>query len=286
MKPSYNKASSKKKKELKKDLENLDKKIDRLESQISAEKKRIQNETLRLRREIQQLNININRKKSTLGLKEEYIRYDVSKLKKRVGYQETLTAVRDEERDIASGYADALTSIARALDVASIISPVSVFDICSAYTGKDCVDDEDVTKFGKVFVYGSLVPVGGKVLKVNKITKNGKKVLEALEVGKIITKSPSLSSLKVSDSKLKNLIDDLYKGAGSPRQIGAGSTADAIRNELKTGLLTEGKSHSQKGREYINALNNWLKNNANASDADRNIAEKLKQDLLDALDSK
>lgn len=63
----------------------------------------------------------------------------------------------------------------------------------------------------------------------------------------------------VSDPKLKNLVSDLYKGAKGRNPIGTGSTADAVRNELSTGLPTHGRFHAQKAQEYINALSNWLR---------------------------
>ena len=87
----------------------------------------------------------------------------------------------------------------------------------------------------------------------------------------------------VSDPKLGSLVSDLYKGAKGPNPIGTGSTADAIRNELATGLPTHGTFHSQKGEQYINALGNWQKKNPNASYHDGLVAESLKRDLQNAL---
>jgi RHS repeat-associated protein len=88
---------------------------------------------------------------------------------------------------------------------------------------------------------------------------------------------------KVTESKLGNIVNDLYKGAKGPNPIGIGSTADAVRNELATGLPTHGTFHSQKAQEYTSALNNWLKRNPNASDYDRLVAESLLRDLQSAL---
>jgi RHS repeat-associated protein len=88
---------------------------------------------------------------------------------------------------------------------------------------------------------------------------------------------------KVTDPKLANIVNDLYKGARGPKPIGTGSTADAVRNELATGLPTHGKWHSQKAQEYINALNNWLNRNPSASYGDRLVAESLRGDLQSAL---
>ena len=88
---------------------------------------------------------------------------------------------------------------------------------------------------------------------------------------------------KVGDAKLGNIVGDLYKGAKGPNPIGTGSTADAIRNETVTGLATGGRFHTQKGTEYIRALENWQTKNSNASHYDQMVAESLKNDLLNAL---
>lgn len=88
---------------------------------------------------------------------------------------------------------------------------------------------------------------------------------------------------KVTDPKLKNLVDDLYKGARSPNRIGTGSTADAVRSELATGVPTHGYFHSQKAQQYSRALEKWMSRNPNASDHDKIVARKLLQDLQKAL---
>lgn len=95
-----------------------------------------------------------------------------------------------------------------------------------------------------------------------------------------------LNKPNVIHPKLQNIVNDLYKGAKGPNPIGSGSTADAVRNELATGVATHGNFHSQKAREYINALSNWQRNNPNASVSDRHIAEMLKRDLQNALNGK
>lgn len=88
----------------------------------------------------------------------------------------------------------------------------------------------------------------------------------------------------VRDPKLRNLVNDLYKGAKGPYPIGTGSTADAIRHERATGQPTYGTFHSQKGMQYIKALDNWLRKNLGASAYDRLVAESLKRDLQSALE--
>lgn len=88
---------------------------------------------------------------------------------------------------------------------------------------------------------------------------------------------------KAGDTKLANIVSDLYKGAKGAHPIGTGSTADAIRHELATGLPTAGRFHLQKGEEYIRVLENWLIRNPSASHHDRLLAETLKNDLRNAL---
>ncbi|MBA3936049.1 MAG: RHS repeat-associated core domain-containing protein [Planctomycetes bacterium] len=88
---------------------------------------------------------------------------------------------------------------------------------------------------------------------------------------------------KVANPKLGNLVSDLYKGARYPNGIGTGMTADAVRNELRTGLPTFGKFHSQKAAEYNNALQKWLNKNPTATYYDRLVAQSIMDDLQAAL---
>jgi len=114
---------------------------------------------------------------------------------------------------------------------------------------------------------------------------------EASRVGGLLASAPFVGIAlkrvviipKVASPKLANLVNDLYKGARGPNPIGTGNTADAIRNELATGLPTHGVFHSDKGRQYVNALNNWLRKNPNADYYDRVVAESLRMDLEAAL---
>ena len=87
----------------------------------------------------------------------------------------------------------------------------------------------------------------------------------------------------VSDPKLGNLVKDLYKGANTKNPIGTGSTADAIRHEALTGKAVGGKFHTNKGQQYSNALNKWLRKNQNASSSDRSAAQSMLDDLTNAL---
>lgn len=86
----------------------------------------------------------------------------------------------------------------------------------------------------------------------------------------------------VKNDKLKNTVNEIYR----PNAIvGDGGLADAIRHELKTGDLTKGKSHIQKGKERIKNLENILKNQK-LNETDRKTAERLLEDLKDALEGK
>ena len=99
----------------------------------------------------------------------------------------------------------------------------------------------------------------------------------------VFAPNSGLPTPQVSNPKLNNLVNDLYKGAKTPNPIGTGSTADAVRNELLTGLPTGGRFHSQKAQDYINALQNFLRKNPNASNHDRMVAQSLLDDLTSAL---
>ena len=90
----------------------------------------------------------------------------------------------------------------------------------------------------------------------------------------------------VEDSKLGNIVKDLYKGARSPNPIGTGSTADAIRSESATGKPVGGVFHTNKGQQYVRALEKWLSKAIRASDRDRLVARSILDDLKDALSKK
>lgn len=95
-----------------------------------------------------------------------------------------------------------------------------------------------------------------------------------------------LPTPKVSDAKLQNLVNDLYKGTTNPRRVGTGTTADAVRNELLTGQPTSGTFHIEKGENYIRALENWLNKNPGASKQDRMVGESLLLELKEAFGSR
>lgn len=88
---------------------------------------------------------------------------------------------------------------------------------------------------------------------------------------------------KVSDPKLQNYVNAFYKGVENPNRIGSGTTADAIRHEIKTGETVHGYLHTQKGQGLLRGLNNWVKVHSDASVKDTNLAKSMVKDLQSAL---
>jgi hypothetical protein len=87
----------------------------------------------------------------------------------------------------------------------------------------------------------------------------------------------------VKDPELKNIMDDLYRPNA---KIGSGSTADAVRYETATGQNVGGKLHLEKAKNYVKALESWLKRNPTAASADRAAAENVMKDLKNAIRGK
>ena len=84
---------------------------------------------------------------------------------------------------------------------------------------------------------------------------------------------------RVGSTKLQNLVDNLYKGTTNPNRVGNGTTIDAIRNEIATGVPTAGRMHTIKGQETLNGLNNWLRRNPGADYHDRLVGQSLAGEL-------
>ena len=89
----------------------------------------------------------------------------------------------------------------------------------------------------------------------------------------------------VSDTKMQNIINDIYKGQEMLAVIGNGTTMDAVRHELKTGQPVGKKFHSVKAQDTINRLNKRLRSGC-LNTHDTNIANTLIKDLQDALSGK
>lgn len=87
----------------------------------------------------------------------------------------------------------------------------------------------------------------------------------------------------VADQRLRNYVDQLFKGIDNPRRTGDGTTMDAIRHELQTGGAVHGRRHIQKGQDVMRGLNRWLREHPEASDSDRALAQSLVEQLEEAL---
>ena len=76
----------------------------------------------------------------------------------------------------------------------------------------------------------------------------------------------------VTDPELKKIVSKLYRPNA---KVGSGSTADALRSELKTGQPVGGKFHKDKSVERIRNLKRWI--NAHTTNANRPISEIAKR---------
>ncbi len=81
------------------------------------------------------------------------------------------------------------------------------------------------------------------------------------------------------NARLRNLIEQMYRRTAT---VGSGSTADAIRHELRTGELLSKSGHSIKGQEMIRALERAVGDEA-LDAGDLQIANYLRDDLQRAL---
>jgi hypothetical protein len=75
----------------------------------------------------------------------------------------------------------------------------------------------------------------------------------------------------------------MYKDVNYANRTGDGTTADAVRNELKTLEPTEGKWHLTKAVDYQRGLVKWLNDKNNTDPADRAVAIRELRNLMDAL---
>ena len=92
-----------------------------------------------------------------------------------------------------------------------------------------------------------------------------------------------MSRPAASNPELNSLLDKLYRPNA---QIGSGSTAAAVRQELATGQPVGGAFHSQKAQESITALQRWLNDNPTAAGADRAATENVIRDMQNALNGR
>lgn len=76
----------------------------------------------------------------------------------------------------------------------------------------------------------------------------------------------------------RGIVRELYR---QNAEVGDGGTADAIREQLRSGELVGGRDHIQKGRERLRQIEKILASNPNHPD--RALLERLRDDLEDAL---
>jgi hypothetical protein len=88
----------------------------------------------------------------------------------------------------------------------------------------------------------------------------------------------------VTDPRLQNIVNDLYKGDRMPNVLGHGSTADAARIERMSGQQIFGRDHVSKSQQYMNAIRNWFRRTPGAGATDSAAANGMLNDMTNALD--
>ena len=84
-------------------------------------------------------------------------------------------------------------------------------------------------------------------------------------------------------SFLEKVLNNNYRENAT---IGSGSTADALRHEVRTGEKVGGVEHRQKAENTAQFLSDWLRKNQNNPDVpqiDKSAAENVLKDLENAL---
>ncbi|MBM7783622.1 hypothetical protein [Tenggerimyces flavus] len=125
-------------------------------------------------------------------------------------------------------------------------------------------------------VQGKVAKVAAKALPKAKAAKN--------KIPDIPKRRPPTKP-KVSNRKLQNIINDIWKHAGKKGTAGDGTTIDAIRNELLTGRSSNGIWHLKKGQQLMNGLKGLLAKKWGRdilSPEERRIAQQLYNELRDA----
>lgn len=95
------------------------------------------------------------------------------------------------------------------------------------------------------------------------------------------TRTPKVSHApQVHDRELQHLLNEQYR----PGAVhGDGSTADALRYEMRTGKLLSKTGHRHKVEVSIKLFREWLDNHPNASHLDRATARAVLNDLVRAI---
>lgn len=104
-------------------------------------------------------------------------------------------------------------------------------------------------------------------------------------LGWLPDRKPGRPRPDAEDPKLTNYVNQLFKGVESPKRFGDGTTMDAIRHELRTGETVHNRRHLIKGEETLRGLERWLRQNPDASQSDRRVAQQLADEIREALQS-
>ena len=106
-----------------------------------------------------------------------------------------------------------------------------------------------------------------------------KEIYESAGEAKLLGRARDNLLASTKDEKLKTIVDKLYREYAV---VGSGSTADAVRYELRTGELLSPSGHSMKAQQNIVALTKRI-NSGELNSFDRSTAEHIIRDLLQAL---
>ena len=110
-------------------------------------------------------------------------------------------------------------------------------------------------------VHGDIMPEGGSDEPREQATSARERLLD-----------------EATTDEAKRVVGELYRPNA---ETGDGGTADAIREQLRTGELVGGKDHIQKGRERLRQIEKILERSPDHPD--RALLERLRDDLEDAL---
>jgi hypothetical protein len=89
---------------------------------------------------------------------------------------------------------------------------------------------------------------------------------------------------QVENTKLQNIINNLYKGVGKDGNVGNGTTADALRYENETGQPVGNKFHLIKAGYELRGLRNLLRS-GNLRQSDSLVAQSLYDELKEVYDA-
>jgi hypothetical protein len=128
---------------------------------------------------------------------------------------------------------------------------------------------------GQVAFFGGI----GKLVSLARGAAGLEEVAATADQGATLLADRMLPTPIVENVGLQNHVNALYSGTTNPLRVGNGTTMDAIRHELATGLPTYGRSHLLKGSERAKGLAGWLQQNPGAAYRDRLVAQSILDEL-------